>query len=310
MASHVPPTPPVIHPGSGNSIIINPCQRRNPALNHIRNVGHEYGEIPADFQVGKTAGVLFLSLQYHRLHTEYIYTRIEKLGGAYNLRILLVLCDITDHRDSVRELTKTCIINNITVIVAFSYVSVSLSSSPWTETPISFEEVGHYLSIYKQFEFKPPDLIRERVEKDYDSLLKTTLTSINKINKTDVETLRTSFGVSLLHTRTCSPSSKTPFFQSFANIANASNEQLQNLPGFGPIKVKNLKSAFEKPLRNKATEVLSEHATLTMASNSRIEESQRESSPPWDIELDLNPLHESSSSPIPGNQLSADDVDL
>lgn len=273
MASHVPPTPPVIHPGSGNSIIINPCQRRNPALNHIRNVGHEYGEIPADFQVGKTAGVLFLSLQYHRLHTEYIYTRIEKLGRAYNLRILLVLCDITDHRDSVRELTKTCIINNITVIVAFS-----------------FEEVGHYLSIYKQFEFKPPDLIRERVEKDYDSLLKTTLTSINKINKTDVETLRTSFG-------------------SFTNIANASNEQLQNLPGFGPIKVKNLKNAFERPLRNKATDVLNEHVTSTMASNS-VEESQRESSPPWDIELDLNPLHESSSSPIPGNQVSADDLDL
>ena len=34
------------------------------------------------------------SLKYHRLHPEYIPTRIEKLGTSYNLRILLILCDI------------------------------------------------------------------------------------------------------------------------------------------------------------------------------------------------------------------------
>jgi len=35
-----------------------------------------------------------ISLRYHRLHPEYILTRIEKLGRAYNLRILLILCDV------------------------------------------------------------------------------------------------------------------------------------------------------------------------------------------------------------------------
>jgi hypothetical protein len=59
----------------------------------------------------------------------------------------------------------------------------------------SNEEAGHYLSTFKQFEHKPPDLIKERVDKDYDSILRSTLTSISKVNKTDVETLRTSFGV-------------------------------------------------------------------------------------------------------------------
>ncbi len=34
------------------------------------------------------------SLKYHRLHPEYIHQRIEKMRHAYNLRILLVLCDI------------------------------------------------------------------------------------------------------------------------------------------------------------------------------------------------------------------------
>ena len=63
------------------------------------------------------------------------------------------------------------------------------------------EEAGHYLTTYKQFEFKSPSLIKERVEKDYHSILRSTLTSISKVNKTDVETLRMNFGVSTHHNR-------------------------------------------------------------------------------------------------------------
>lgn len=59
-----------------------------------------------------------------------------------------------------------------------------------------FEEAGYYLTTLKQFEHKPPDIIKERTDKDYHSILRTALTSISKVNKTDVETLRTSFGVS------------------------------------------------------------------------------------------------------------------
>ncbi|EDQ99498.1 uncharacterized protein LACBIDRAFT_147485, partial [Laccaria bicolor S238N-H82] len=209
--------PPVVVPASGNNIIISPLQRGNQVLQCIRNVGQEFGDIVADYQVGRTTGVLFLSLRYHRLHPEYIHARIERLGRSYNLRILLILCDITEHRDSIRELTKVCLINNVTVIVSFS-----------------FDEAGHYLSTFKQFEHKPPDLIKERVDKDYHSTLRTTLTSIGKVNKTDVETLRTSFG-------------------SFADISRATSDQLQNLPGFGQVKVKNVKNVFDKPFRNNAT---------------------------------------------------------
>ncbi|KAF8345894.1 restriction endonuclease type II-like protein [Amanita rubescens] len=259
MSSTSAPAPPVVHPGSGNNIIVNPRQRLNPVLNFIRNVGTEYGDIPGDFQVGRTTGVLYLSLKYHRLHPEYIYARIESLGRAYNLRILLILCDITDHREPIRELTKTCLINNITVIVAFST-----------------EEVGHYLSIYKQFEHKPPDVIKERTENDYESLLRTSLTSISKVNKTDVQTLRTSFG-------------------SFANIAKTTTEQLQNLPGFGPVKVRNINNAFNKPIRNNAMDTLScqqepgssiqQEVVSAQTSAARLD---RETSPPWDIEPDEN----------------------
>ncbi|TBU23582.1 restriction endonuclease type II-like protein [Dichomitus squalens] len=214
------PKPPVVVPGTGNNIIVNPCQRGNPILECVRNVGKEYGDILADYQVGRTTGVLFLSLRYHRLHPEYIHQRIEKLGHAYNLRILLLMCDVSEHQEPIRELTKICLINEITVMVAWNA-----------------EEAGYYLSTYKQFEHKPPDLIKERVDKDYNSMLRTALTSISKVNKTDVETLRTSFG-------------------SFATIAKASSEQLQNLPGFGQVKAKRIQDAFNKPFRNNCTSAL------------------------------------------------------
>ncbi|KAF8633440.1 hypothetical protein AX17_004610 [Amanita inopinata Kibby_2008] len=160
-------------------------------------------------------------------------------------------------------------LQSITVIVAFSS-----------------EEAGHYLSVYKQLEHKPPDIIKERVDKDYAPLLKTALTSINKVNKTDVETLRTSLG-------------------SFANIANATPEQLQSLPGFGQVKVKNIRNAFEKPIRNNATVPLKsntpEPPTLPDTNKSSQNEpmtdllvAQQDNSPPWDIENDNLPLEPDS----------------
>ena len=40
------------------------------------------------------------SLKYHRLHPEYIHQRIEKLGRMYNLRILLLMCDVVRFADT------------------------------------------------------------------------------------------------------------------------------------------------------------------------------------------------------------------
>ena len=34
------------------------------------------------------------SLKYHRLHPEYVHTRIERLRGMYLLRVLLLICDV------------------------------------------------------------------------------------------------------------------------------------------------------------------------------------------------------------------------
>ncbi|KAG2145966.1 restriction endonuclease type II-like protein [Suillus bovinus] len=311
--------PPVVQPGTGNNIIINPNQRLNPVLECIRNVGKEFGDIVPDFQVGRTSGVLFLSLKYHRLHPEYIHTRIEKLGHAYNLRILLIMCDVSEHQEPIRELTKVCLINNITIIVAWS-----------------IEEAGQYISTLKQFEHKPPDLIKERVDKDYNAVLRTALTSINKVNKTDVETLRSSLGLA---------------DQSFADIARAPSDHLQTLPGFGPVKVRRIKDAFDKTFRNRATSaVFSVGSQLTRGAGDEVvstsnrksvlevtepraapgskaifdlvpaqsgkgkgkELAQRSPSPVWDIELDLDspPPVASSGPPLPREPAPVWDIEL
>ncbi|KAH9957569.1 restriction endonuclease type II-like protein [Russula dissimulans] len=239
--------PPVVQPGSGNSIIINPCQRLNPIVECIRNVPKEFADILPDYQVGRTTGVLFLSLRYHRLHPEYIHQRIERLGQSYNLRILLLMCDISEHQDPIRELTRVCLLNNITVIVAWSA-----------------DEAAQYLTAYKQSEHRAPTLIRERVDKTPGALLRTALTSIPRVNKTDVETLRTAIFPTLMF------SIRIGDTQSFARIAQADAAQLARLPGFGPKKVVRLKDAFERPFRTGTTSALANPSATASASVSAL----------------------------------------
>jgi len=96
-----------------------------------------------------------------------------------------------------------------------------------------------------------------------------------------------------------------------AGMSRATAEQLQNLPGFGQVKVKNIKNAFDKPFRNNATSSLAFLASQPPPSTSvdmglavsptaqEINQSHmhaqeketipsRAESPEWDIELDLN----------------------
>jgi DNA excision repair protein ERCC-1 len=117
-----------------------------------------------------------------------------------------------EHDEPIREITKvpaalpsslpssltcsqTCLINKITVVVAWSCVSYLFPATQWLKVLCRAEEAGHYLTTFKQFEHRPPDMIKERIDQDYSSVLRAALTSISKVNKTDVETLRTSFGV-------------------------------------------------------------------------------------------------------------------
>ncbi|CAG8573172.1 1586_t:CDS:2 [Funneliformis mosseae] len=186
-----------------NSIIVNGCQRGNPILQFIRNVPWEFGDIVPDYVVGQTTCALFLSLRYHRLHPEYIYNRIDKLVNSYVLRILLVLVDTDSHKESIRELTKICVINNFTMILSWSS-----------------EEAGRYLETYKAFEHKSPDLIMEKIENNYLSKLIHCMTHIRSVNKIDVVTLASTFG-------------------SLKGIMKAAPEDMSICPGIGQKNTRN-----------------------------------------------------------------------
>ncbi|KAF9995481.1 ssDNA endonuclease and repair protein rad10 [Entomortierella chlamydospora] len=206
-----PVVPPPFVPKSKSTVVVKPSQRGNPMLQFIRNVPYEYGDIVPDFIVGLTSCILFLSIRYHRLHPEYIFSRIAALGKTFVLRILLVLVDVDTHQQAIRELTRVAILNDLTIVCAWSN-----------------EEAARYIETYKAYENKAPDAIKERVDNDYLSKLTDCLTQIQSINKTDVVTLSSTFG-------------------SFRNIMNASVDELGILPGFGERKVRRLLEAFDQP---------------------------------------------------------------
>ena len=92
--------------------------------------------------------------------------------------------------------------------------------------------------------------------------------------------------------------------QSFANIAKATPDQLRNLPGFGQVKVKNLVNALDKPLRSISTRLPERSQGFPLdvglggpgIEPGPADSGRRESSPEWDIELDLNDDGSSSTS--------------
>lgn len=199
-----------IRPGF-NAILVNSTQNGNAILASIKSVPWEYADIQPDFVIGATACAIFLSLRYHRLHPEYIYNRIKDLGKQFVLRIMLVLCDIDNHKESLRELTKTCVVSDFTLIVAWSPA-----------------EAGRYLESFKSLESAPAKEIKGHVSTVYSDQLVDCLTSIRSVNKTDAYNLIGTFG-------------------SLKNAFNASAEELSAIAGWGPQKVKNYMNAINAP---------------------------------------------------------------
>ena len=160
-----------------SSILVSTRQKGNPILSYVKALPWEYTDTPADYVLGITTCALFLSLKYHRLHPEYIYNRIRGLQGKYNLRILLTLVDIQNHEEPLKELSKTSLINNVTVILCWSS-----------------QEAGRYLELFKSYENAPPNSIRAQQSSSYADRLVDFITVPQRINKTDALGLVSTFG--------------------------------------------------------------------------------------------------------------------
>ncbi|KAH8803153.1 putative mating-type switching protein swi10 [Xylogone sp. PMI_703] len=215
----VQPTPQALpNRSSGSSILVSPRQKGNPILTHLRSFAWEYSDIPADYVLGLTTCALFLSLKYHRLHPEYIYNRIKGLAGKFNLRVLLTMVDIGNHEDSLKELSKTGMVNNMTVILCWSAA-----------------EAARYLELYKSFEHANASAIKGVESKGYTEKMVDFVTVPRSINKTDAVAIVSAFG-------------------SLRAAINARPEELVVLDGWGEKKVKRWCSVVDEPFRaRKAT---------------------------------------------------------
>ncbi|CEL02508.1 Putative DNA repair endonuclease (Eurofung) [Aspergillus calidoustus] len=208
------PKPQALTSKSGpSSILVSTRQKGNPILNHIKLLPWEYADIPADYVIGATTCALFLSLKYHRLHPEYVYSRIRPLAGKYLLRILLIIVDIPNHEESLKELSKTSIINNLTLILCWS--------AP---------EAAHYLELFKSCEHSQPTAIRTQQAQSYKDSLVEFVTVPRSINKSDAASLISTFG-------------------SLQNAVNAQPEQISAVPGWGEKKVKQWCNAVREDFR-------------------------------------------------------------
>ena len=193
----------------GSKIKANNNQKGNPVLRYIKLVPFEFADVEPDFVLGESTCCLYLSLRYHSFHPEYLANRIYKLGPGYQIRVLLVLVDMQESKELIRELTLVSIKDKFTMICA------------WSE-----EEVAIYLEEYKTMENAPPDLIREKVDANGLSNLTAALTEIKSVNKTDVMTLVSNYG-SLYH------------------VINAQRDEIALLPGFGISKTNRLMDSFD-----------------------------------------------------------------
>jgi DNA excision repair protein ERCC-1 len=210
----VQPTPQALPSrSSGSSILVSPRQKGNPILTSLRSLPWEYSDIPADYVLGNTTCALFLSLKYHRLHPEYIYNRIRQLAGKYLLRILLVMVDIENHDEPLRELSKTSLINNVTVILTWSAA-----------------EAARYLELYKSYEHANFSAIKGQEPKGYTERMVEFVTTPRGINKTDAVSLVSAFGT-------------------VRNAVNARPEEIASLGGWGERKVERWMKGVGEPFR-------------------------------------------------------------
>jgi len=182
-------------------------------LNNIRSLPWEYSDIPSDYVLGNTTCALFLSLKYHRLHPEYIYSRIRALGGKYNLRVVLTMVDIENHEESLKELSKTSLINNLTLILCWSA-----------------QEAGRYLELFKSYQHASPNSIKAHQSTSYSDKLVEFITVPRSINKTDAVGLMSSF---------CSVRA----------AVNARPEEIGLIAGWGEKKVQRWCSTVREPFR-------------------------------------------------------------
>ncbi|KAJ5149367.1 Mating-type switching protein swi10 [Penicillium atrosanguineum] len=127
------------------------------------------------------------------------------------------MVDIPNHEDPLKELSKTSIINNLTLFLCWS--------AP---------EAAHYLELFKSSEYAQPTAIRTQQAQSYKESLVEFVTTPRTINKSDAASLISTFG-------------------SLQNAVNTQPEVLSAVPGWGEKKVQQWCSAVREDFRVETT---------------------------------------------------------
>jgi DNA excision repair protein ERCC-1 len=199
-------------------LYVSTRQRGNGVLEYVRNVPYQFLEdmIP-DYVASATACALFLSIRYHMLHPEYIYRRIAELKSDFQLRILLVLVDVSDSAEKLNDLSVMCVKNNMTLVLS------------WSE-----EEAARYLETYKACEGKDATIIQKKKSSThFADQVADYLTACKGINSTDAASL-------------------IDQFQSIRALQAASTDEWSLVSGLGQVKVRRLHDALHKPFSKQA----------------------------------------------------------
>lgn len=135
------------------------------------------------------------------------------MAHKYNLRILLTMVDIHNHEDSLKELSKTSLINNLTLILCWSA-----------------QEAARYLELFKSYEHAAPTSIRAHQATSYRDKLVEFITVPRSINKTDAVGIVSAFG-------------------SIRAAVNARPEEIGAITGWGEKKVQRWCETVRQPFR-------------------------------------------------------------
>ena len=125
------------------------------------------------------------------------------------------MVDIPNHEDTLKELSKTSMVNNATLILCWSAA-----------------EAARYLELYKSYENASFASIRGQQPSSYAERLVDFVTVPRSLNKSDAVALVANFG-------------------SLQNAVNADPERLGMIAGWGEVKVKRWIAAVEEPFRAK-----------------------------------------------------------
>jgi len=128
--------------------------------------------------MGQNICSLFLSLRFHQLHKDYLFSRIRQLDGtAYKVRILLCMVDLDYNQSVLEEIANIAIGNDLTLILSWS-----------------FREAGRYLETYKIYESKGPETLKGRPKEDFPAQAVNSFCTMRGVNKTDVQVMLQNFG--------------------------------------------------------------------------------------------------------------------